>query len=325
MNELLPILKTFRFSDGWFLPLLCLIPLWIWLRGRFAPVAAVQFSSGKLLQPASRPTRFNRNRWLLAFRYAALGLLLLALARPQVEKGAGDDDAKGINIMLVLDYSSTMNTKDFTIEGKKVSRAEALKKVIAEFMRARPQDKLGVVKFDAEAYLVSPLTLDHDWLIHQLGEEKTGRGTAPGSGMLIAAEHLLPATNQTKVIIVVTDAEQVNHGADPLEVGKTLVPFGIKVHVIQIVGFKDMSSSRDQWNPNPLPKVAEMTGGQRFQVADFNGLRSVYQQIDRLEKATFKEDKQKSYRELMAWCGVPSLLLLLLELLLRQTVWRRLP
>ena len=325
MNEVWPLLKTFRFSDWWFLSLLLLVPFWMWLRGRLAPVAAVQFSSGKLLKAASRPTRFNHNRWLLGFRYAALTLLVLGMGRPQIEKGTSDDDAKGINIMLTLDFSGTMNTKDFTINGKKFSRSDALKKVIAEFLRARPQDKIGLVKFDAEAFLVSPLTLDHDWLIHQLEQEKNGRGTAPGSGMLIAAEHLMPATNQTRVIIVVTDAEQVNHGADPLEVAKSLVPLGVRVHLIQIVDFKDMSSSKNEWNPNPLPKVAQMTGGQTFQVADYNGLRSVYQQIDRLEKATFKEDKQKHYRELIAWFGVPGLLFLLLELGLRQTLWRRLP
>jgi Ca-activated chloride channel family protein len=99
----------------------------------------------------------------------------------------------------------------------------------------------------------------------------------------------------------------------------------VRVHLIQIVDFKDMSSSKNEWNPNPLPKVAQMTGGQTFQVADYNGLRSVYQQIDRLEKATFKEDKQKHYRELIAWFGVPGLIFLLLELALRQTLWRRLP
>jgi Ca-activated chloride channel family protein len=103
------------------------------------------------------------------------------------------------------------------------------------------------------------------------------------------------------------------------------VPLGVRVHLIQIVDFKDMSSSKNEWNPNPLPKVAQMTGGQTFQVADYNGLRSVYQQIDRLEKATFKEDKQKHYRELIAWCGVPGLIFLLMELALRQTFWRRLP
>src|SRR5260370_35735862 len=122
MNDLWPLLKTFRFADWWFLPLLLLVPLWAWLRGRFAPVAAVQFSSGKLLKAASRPTRFNPNRWLLALRYLVLGLLLVAFARPQVAKGQSDDDAKGINIMLTLDFSSTMNQKDFSMDGKRVSR-----------------------------------------------------------------------------------------------------------------------------------------------------------------------------------------------------------
>jgi len=325
MTDLWPLLKTFRFADWWFLPLLLLVPFWAWLRGRFAPVAAVQFSSGKLLKAAARQTRFSHNRWLLLLRYFVLALLLLAFARPQIEKGQSDDDAKGINIMLTLDFSSTMNKKDFMMDGKRVSRSAALIKVIQEFMRARPQDRIGVVRFDAEAFLVSPLTLDHDWLIARLGEEKTGRGTAPGSGMVIAAEHLVPATNQTKVIIVVTDAEQVNQGPPPEHVGKALVELGIKVHVIQIVDFKDMAEANSQWNPNPLPKVAKMTGGQLFQVADYVGLRSVYHQIDLLEKATFKEDKHKNYRELMAWCGVPGAILLLMELIFRQTVWRRLP
>jgi Ca-activated chloride channel family protein len=180
-----------------------------------------------------------------------------------------------------------------------------------------------LVRYDKDAYLVSPLTIDHDWLITRLAEEKNGRGTAPGSGMLIAAEHLLPATNQTKVIIVVTDAEQVNEGPHPGAVAKALMPLGIKVHVIQIVDFKDMASSLSAWNE--MAQVPKLTGGQMFQVADFSGLRSVYQQIDRLEKATFTEGKQKSYRELMAWFALPALLLVLGELALGHTVWRRLP
>lgn len=323
MNDLWPLLKTLRFASWWLLPLLLLIPLWAWLRGRFAPVAAVSFSSGELLRAASRKARFHRHQWLAAFRYLALALLLLALARPQVEKGQADDDSKGINIMLVLDFSGTMKTKDFSMEGKKVGRFEALIKVIGEFMRSRTKDRIGAVRFDADAFLISPLTLDRDWLIQRLKEEKPGRGTAPGSGMLIAAEHLLPATNQTKVIILVSDAEQVNRGAPPEEVARTLAQLGIKVHLIQIVDFKEMGSSIGGYNE--MAEVPKLTGGQLFQVSDYNGLRSVYQQIDKLEKAKFTEGKQKSYRELMAWGAVPALGLLLLELLLRQTVWRRLP
>jgi Ca-activated chloride channel family protein len=322
MTDLAAILKTFRFVSWWFLGLLLLIPIWSWLRGRFSPVAAVEFSSGDLLRAVSQKPRFHRRQWLLAMRYFALLLLILALARPQVEKGLSDVDAKGINIMLVLDWSGTMKKRDFIMDNKRVTRAQALVKVIIEFMRSRPHDRIGLVRFDADAFLISPLTLDHDWLIARLKEEKSGRGTAPGSGMLIAAEHLLPATNQTKVIIIVTDAEQVNHGPPPGDVGKALLPLGIRAHLIQIVDFKDMAGNL---NGNEMAQIPKLTGGQLFQVADFGGLRSVYRQIDLLEKANFKEDKQRDYRELMIWFAVPALALLLLELLLRQTVWRRLP
>ena len=150
-NDLQPLLKTFRFAAPWLLLLLLLIPLWAWLRGRFAPVAAVSFSSGELLRAASKQARFRRKQWLAMFRYLALALLLLALARPQVEKGLGDEDAKGINIMLVMDFSGTMKTKDFMMENKKVSRSDALIKVTAEFLRARPKDKIGAVRFDMDA------------------------------------------------------------------------------------------------------------------------------------------------------------------------------
>ncbi len=323
MNDLRAILQTFRFDSWWFLALLVLIPLACWLRGRLSPVAAVEFPSGDLLRAASQQPQAHRRRWLLALRYLALALLIAALARPQVEKGLSDVDARGINIMLVLDWSGSMKKRDFTVDHKRVTRAQALVKVITEFMRARPHDRLGLVRYDRDAFLISPLTLDHDWLITRLKEEKNRQGTAPGSGMLIAAEHLLPATNQTKVIIIVTDAEQVNQGPDPGEVAKAIGPLGVKVHVIQIVDFKDMAASSMNWNE--MAQVPKLTGGQLFQVADFVGLRSVYRQIDRLEKATFKEDKQRNYRELMAWFGIPALGLLLGELGLRQTLWRRLP
>jgi Ca-activated chloride channel homolog len=323
VNTLWLNLQTFRFADSWLLVLLLLIPLWAWLRGRHSPVAAVQFSSSDLLRAAARRPRFSHHRLLAALRHLALVLLLLAFARPQVEKGLSDYEAKGINIMLVLDFSGTMKKRDFMMDNRKVTRAEALIKVISEFMRARGQDRLGIVRYDADAFLVSPLTLDHDYLVARLKEEKNGRGTAPGSGMLIATEHLLPATNQTKVIIIVTDAEQVNEGASPIEVAKAIAPLGVKVHVIQVIDFKEMASASLSWNE--MAEVPKLTGGQLFQVADYVGLRSVYQQIDRLEKATFTEGKQRSYRELMAWFAGPGLALLLLELVLGHTRWRRLP
>ena len=323
MSELFPQLNTFRFAAPWLLLALALLPLWMWLRGRFAPVAAVQFSSGQLLVAASRRTRSTRGRLLLALRYLALALLIIALARPQVDKGLSEREALGINIMFVLDFSGTMKTKDFVLENKRISRADAMKRVVAEFIKARPSDRIGAVFFDKGAHLISPLTLDHDWLNAQLALEEPTQGTAPGSGMLIAAESLVSAKNQTKLIITVTDADQINDGPEPEEVAKAIAPLGIKNHVIQMVDFAD--GQRYTASGQLLNDVARITGGQFFKVSDYAGLRNVYRQIDQLEKAAFKERKQKAWRELMPWFALPALGLLLLEFILGRTVWRRLP
>ena len=323
MSELFPQLHTFRFAAPWLLLALALLPLWMWLRGRFAPVAAVQFSSSQLLVAASRRTRSTRGRLLLALRYLALALLIIALARPQVDKGLSEREALGINIMFVLDFSGTMKTKDFVLDNKRISRAEAMKRVVAEFIKARPSDRIGAVFFDKGAHLISPLTLDHDWLNAQLALEEPTHGTAPGSGMLIAAESLVSAKNQTKLIITVTDADQINDGPEPEEVAKAIAPLGIKNHVIQIVEFSE--SQRDTASGELLNNVARITGGQFFKVSDYAGLRNIYRQIDQLEKSAFKERKQKAWRELMPWFALPAFALLLLEFILGRTVWRRLP
>ncbi len=323
MNDWLSQLDTFRFASPWWLLALLLIPLAMWLLGRVGNVAAVQYSSGALLHAAARKSRFAPGRYRPLLRHLALGFLIIALTRPQVDKGLTDREALGINLMFVLDFSSTMKTKDFLLEGKRVSRVDAMKRMVSEFIRARASDRIGAVYFDAGAHLISPLTLDHEWLLAQVAEAEANRGTAPGSGMLIAAEALLPAKEQTKVIITVTDADQVNDGAEPLEVARVLAPLGIKNHIIQIVDFTQMQQSTA--SGQMLAEVARMTGGQFFKVSDYAALKTVYRQIDTLEKSAFKENKQRSWRELMAWFAIPGCALLLLELLLAQTVWRRLP
>jgi Ca-activated chloride channel homolog len=271
----------------------------------------------------SRRTRSVRGRVLIGLRYLALALLIAALARPQVDKGLSEREALGINIMFVLDFSGTMKTKDFSLDNKRISRADAMKQVVGEFIKARPDDRIGAVFFDAGAHLISPLTLDHDWLNAQLALEEPTRGTAPGSGMLIATESLLPAKNQTKLIITVTDADQINEGPEPDEVARAIAPLGIKNHVIQMIDFGQ--SDRYTASGRILQDVARITGGQFFKVSDYAGLRNVYRQIDLLEKSAFKENKQKAWKELMEWFVLPALGLLLLEFLLARTIWRKLP
>ena len=323
MSDWLSQIDTFRFASPLWLLALALIPLAMWLVGRAGPVSAVQFSSGALLHAAARKSRFAPGRYRALLRHLALSLLIIALARPQVDKGLADREALGINIMFVLDFSSTMKTKDFLLEGRRVSRVDAMKRMVGEFIKARESDRMGAVYFDAGAHLISPLTLDHDWLLAQVADAEANRGTAPGSGMLIAAEALTSAKDQTKVIITVTDADQVNDGANPLEVARVLAPMGIKNHVVQIVD----STQTQQYTASGemLNEVARTTGGRFFKVSDYAALRTVYRQIDTLEKSAFKENKQRSWREWMGWFAIPGGALLLLELVLAETVWRRLP
>jgi Ca-activated chloride channel family protein len=323
LNDIFYHLDSLRLASPWWLLAVALIPLAMWMRGRGAPVAAVQFSSVALLHASGRKSRFAPGRVLPAFRWIAVALLIVALARPQIDKGLTEREAVGINIMFVLDFSSTMKTRDFLLEGKRVGRVDAMKRVVSEFIKARPSDRIGAVFFDRGAHLISPLTLDHDWLLAQLNAEEATQGTAPGSGMLIAAEALQPAKEQTKVIITVTDADQVNEGAEPLEVARAIAPLGIKNHVIQIVDF----TQAQQYTASGelLNEVARTTGGRFFKVSDYAALKSVYRQIDTLEKSAFKEKRQQSWRELMAWLALPAGALLLVELVLAQTVWRKLP
>ncbi len=320
--KLLPGIETFRFESPWLLLLLLVIPLWAWLRGKGGRVAAVPLASTSILKRSVKP-RFQFGAMIALMRFAGLTLLIVAVARPQVEKGLGEKDAKGINMVLALDYSGTMNTRDFRLEGRQVSRVDALRKVMAEFIRTRPNDKFGLVRFDGEGVLLSPLTLDHEWLIAQVAGEPPGRGTAPGSALLVAADALKTATNQTRVIIIGTDAENMNRGPDPEDVARVLAPLGIRVHVIHLIDFKDMTFESGM--TDKFRNICRLTGGTMFRVPDYASLRNVYVQIDRLEKKAFSEGRQKDFRELMAWFAAAGLVLLAGEVLLAQLVWRRLP
>jgi Ca-activated chloride channel homolog len=250
-------------------------------------------------------------------------LLVLALARPQTEKSQTREDARGINIMLALDFSGTMRTRDFFLDGRRVARTDGLRSVVAEFIRARPQDRLGLVTFDRDAWLASPLTLDHEWLLARLRTERNGTGTAIGSALVVAAGHLQEHTKETRVIVLVTDAENISAGPPPDEVAEASRPLGIRLHCIQLFNAQDAAWRNDL--SDYLSRAAARTGGEYFRVQSGPDLRSVYSRIDRLEKQKLTDRRQKSYREQFPGLALPALGLLLLEITLAQTRWRRLP
>jgi len=317
------MMGSFQLASPWWLLALVPIAALAWWHGRRGPSAALTFSSTALLGASARTTRTRPGRWLSGFRIAALALFVLALARPQVEKAETREDTRGINLMLTLDFSGTMRTMDFFLEGRRMSRSSGLKKLSAEFIRARTNDRVGLVAFDRDACLASPLTLDHDWLLTRLAAQSNGMGTAIGPALIVAAGHLQRHTNETRVIILMSDAENITGWPEPDTVAETLRPLGIRVHCVQILSPNQASPPNDL--SELLTHTALRTGGNFFRVRSGPDLRAVYTAIDQLEKQKLSDRKQKGWRELFLWPALLGLALLLAEQALEHTRWRRLP
>lgn len=317
-------LYGFRFASPWLLLALLLIPLWIWIRGRVGQVASVQYSSAKLLEAAAhRRPKFRPSGFLILMRYSAIALLILALARPQLESSFEDRQALAIDIVFNLDFSSTMAERDFVQEQKRISRAEGMKAVVGEFIKARSYDRIGIARFSESAQLISPLTMDHHWLLSQLEREQPASGRALGAGLLMAAEAVLAGPGPVKVVITVTDADAVEGSPSAEEVASTLAPLGVRCHVVHLAA---------TGNPKKLPPNAETlagitrtTNGQYFQVRDFAALKQVFAQLHEAEKSPYVDRQETNYQELMGWFIAAASLILIAELMFAHLVWRRLP
>ena len=317
-------MNAFRFhSPAWLLLLLALPLLAWWIGGRRRGAAALRYPSLALLGSAAAAVRNGPGAWLAALRWLALALLVVALARPQVEKADTREDSRGINIVLALDFSGTMRTRDFYLDGRRVARSEGLKRICGEFIQGRPNDRIGLVWFDRDAVVASPLTLDHTWLVEQLMQETNGSGTALGSALIVAADHLQRHTNETRVIVLLTDAENLSAGPPPDEVVPLLARLGVRVHIVQVLSPQQGTPMNDL--SEYLTRAAARTGGGFFRVRSGAHLRSVYARIDQLEKQRLTDQRVRAWRELLGWVAIPALGVLLSELVLSQTRWRRVP
>jgi Ca-activated chloride channel family protein len=316
-------LATFQFGQPWWLLLLGLIPLLAWLQGRRGRVAAVRFSSVGILRKIGALPESSAGRWKHRLALIALGLLVLALARPRMEKGDSDDKKEGIDIVLCIDLSGSMEAEDFIYEGKKIPRAKALNLALNEFVTKRPNDRFGIIGFATDTYLVSPLTMDGDWIKNILGVVKSNLpGTAIGEGIVSSVELLKEAKGTSKVIVVATDGEN-NAGRLPKDGAEVARQHGVRVHTLRIAPLRTVTA--DSAVKSALGEVAEKTGGLYFQAADLNSMFDVYRQIDKMEKSRFEQKKYRVYDELFFWFAIPAGLVALGAWMGGQTIWSRLP
>jgi Ca-activated chloride channel family protein len=275
---------------------------------------------------------------------------MIALARPQLGKTLTQVEASGIDIMLVLDVSQSMLTKDFTVGGEAATRIEAIREVTRKFIEARPNDRIGIVAFAGHPYVVSPMTLDHDWLLQNLERVRTGLvedGTAIGSAMASAANRLNDKRSKSRVLVLLTDGENNAGKIPPATAAEAVKALGVHFYAIgagingiapypvfdartgkpitDVFGNIMYRNQRVQFNEEGLKDVARIAGGQFFRATDTKSLEQIYADIDKLEKSTVSVKKYQQSRELFPYCVIAGCTVLLAQLLLSQTVWKKLP
>jgi len=316
-----------------FLALPVAIAWYIWKRKQLTPAVKVStingFKMGNRLLPKLRPLLF-------VLRLAALALLITALARPRtVDVSTRTKKTEGIDIMIAVDVSASMLAKDL-----RPNRLDALKRVAAQFIQGRPNDRIGIVEYAGESFTKTPITSDKTIVLSALKNVRYNNiiegGTAIGMGLATSVNRLKDSRAKSKVIILMTDGENNAGFIDPKIASELALEFGIKVYTIGM-GTKGMALSpvavrRDgtfqyqqmqvNIDESLLKEIAKTTGGEYFRATNNEKLKEIYDEIDKLERTEVEEFKytnyEEKYRPLILLAGI----LLLFELLLKYTLFR---
>lgn len=313
-----------RFADPYLLLLLLLVPLFLLVRSRLTrDNAPGTFSNINLLSGYGKTWRL-RYRWLpTAVRAVALVLLVVAIARPQNGRAETEVPGEGIDIALVLDTSSSM-TGTFGDQNK----MKSAQNVIKDFIDGREDDRLGLVIFRDRSLVLSPLTLDYEALTVLVdGADKVNLtdGTAIGSGLADGINLLRESKARSRVAILLTDGQNNAGTIDPGQAARIAETLGIRVYTIGLIDPSSRQSPGGNVNVDEkaLEEMARVTGGRYFAADNENALQDIYDNIDSLETSEVGRPTYLSYDEIAPYFLVAALLLLVLELSLRSTVWRQ--
>lgn len=330
----------FRFADPNFLLLLLLVPLmgiYYWRRQR-RMTGKVKFSTLRYMKHAPVTLRQRLRQHLYILRLVVVTLIILGLARPQSGTRQQEIITEGIDIMLVMDVSTSMLAEDF----KPKNRIEAAKTVAREFIEGRTNDPIGLVIFAGEAFTQCPLTLDYGVIIQILDKmevaPKEWDGTAIGNGIATAVARLKDSKARSKVIILLTDGQNNAGEIDPITAAQVAHTFNIRVYTIgagtkgtALYPVNDPIFGK-RYVPMPveideklLKRIAMITGGKYFRATDAHKLRQIYQEIGEMEKTKIEVKEFTKYKELYVNYAGLAVALLILEILAANTFLRKIP
>jgi Ca-activated chloride channel homolog len=342
----------FQFQYPWVLALLALLPVYAFLRGRSGKLSALSFPSGDLARAAGAAARSAAGGLLLFLRLLTVALCLVALAGPRFANDRTETLASGIDIMLVLDISWSMNAIDMGGAGERITRIDIAQEVLQDFVRRRPGDRIGLVAFSAVPYLASPLTLNHDWLNDNLRRLHVGLirelGTAIGDATAAGVKRLkVLKDSKSRIIILLTDGDNNKGEIDPVPAAQIAAATGVKLYTIGI-GIEqpttlpafDIETGRIRLDPagNITPTItlqpanytvlghmARLANGKFYRATNRRELQSIYNEIDHLEKTEVKLRRYTTFTPLFQWPLLAAFALLALEMIVANTRYRRVP
>lgn len=317
--------------------LLLLLPVLAWyVFKQYQADASLQISDlQKLVKSSEKLSTKLLFHTPFLLRFLAITLLIIVVARPTLSNSIRNETTEGIDIVLAMDISGTMLAEDL-----RPNRLEAAKRVATEFIVERPNDNIGLVVFAGESFTQCPLTTDHAVLVNLFSGIKYGiieDGTAIGMGLANAVSRIKDSKAKSKVVILLTDGSNNAGEIAPLTAAEIAKTFGVRVYTIGVgtrgmarypvqtpvgIRYQDMPVDIDE---DMLRQIANMTGGRYFRATDNENLKAIYTEIDQMEKTKIAVKEYKKKTEIYLPFAVVAFLLLVAELILKNTILKKLP
>lgn len=326
--------KGLEFANPEYFYLLFLVPLmilWYILRQK-RQYPAINISTSEQFAKAPRTLRQYLRHLLFALRCIAVALLIVAIARPQTSSSRESINTEGIDIILSVDVSTSMDAEDL-----KPNRLKAAKKTAEQFIAKRGNDRIGLVEFAGESFTQCPITIDHDVLISLLEKLQTGvleDGTAIGDGLATSVNRIKDSDGESKVIILLTDGRSNRGNISPETAAELARTFGIRVYTIGVgtqgqapitvdtpYGKRKMMMDVEI-DEEVLQKIADITGGKYFRATSNKSLERIYDEIDEMEKTKIDVAVFSKKTEKFFWFVAFAAMALGLEMLFRYTIFR---